>query len=50
MFGQTKDLVEWGYMHPYLFTIIQLGQPSVYAVILFAGSKIISNVLRMKRR
>lgn len=44
MFGQTKELMEWAYFHPYLFTVISLGTPSVYAVILFAGSKIIKTL------
>lgn len=46
----TKEMLEWAFIHPYLFTLIKLGTPSVYAVILFAGSKIITSTLGTKRR
>jgi hypothetical protein len=48
--AQSKEMWEWAYTHPYLFTIIKLGTPSVYAVILFAASKIIANTVGRKRR
>jgi hypothetical protein len=52
MFGleESKEMWMWAYVHPILFTIIKLGTPSLYAVILFAGSKIISSILGKRRR
>jgi hypothetical protein len=48
--SQTKDMWMWAYSHPYLFTVIKLGTPSVYAIILYGASRIITNVLGGKRR
>lgn len=49
-FTQSGEMWIWAHNHPYLFTIIKLGTPSVYAVILFAASKIITNTVRRGRR
>lgn len=46
----SKESWDWAYAHPYLFTVIKIGTPSVWAVILFAGSKIYKNALRGNRR
>lgn len=49
-FNAGKDMWIWAHTHPYLFTIIKLGTPSVYAVILYAASRILTSVARNKRR
>lgn len=49
-FTSTGEMWMWAHAHPYLFTVIKLGTPSVYAVILYVASRIISNVFSSKRR
>jgi hypothetical protein len=45
----SKEMWSWAYCHPYLFTVIKLGTPSVYAIILYAGTRIITKALGGRR-
>lgn len=36
----------WANNHPYLFTVIKLGQPSVWAVIIYAGIRIVNTFVK----
>jgi hypothetical protein len=46
----SNQMWVWANQHPYLFTIIRLGQPSVWAIIIYAGSRIISNFVNTNKR
>jgi hypothetical protein len=44
---QTSDMAwQWANNHPYLYTVIKLGQPSVWAVIIYAGIRIINTFVK----
>lgn len=49
-FSSAKEMWDWAYAHPYLFTVIKLGTPSVYAVILYVASRIVTNAIGGRRR
>jgi hypothetical protein len=49
-FSSTGEMWMWAHAHPYLFTVIKLGTPSVFAVILYVASRIVANVLGGRRR
>jgi hypothetical protein len=52
---QTSDYHEiltmkWATAHPYLHTLIEVANPTLYVVIIFAGLKVIGSMKRGTRR
>jgi hypothetical protein len=52
LFNSTVSAAEWqwNFAHPYLYFWIKIGTPSVYAIILYVGFRIVTKVLSPKPR
>lgn len=47
---ESSEMWQWAFAHPYLYTLIKIGTPSFYAIILYLGFRIISTALGGNRR
>lgn len=48
--GENSYMWQWAFAHPYLHTFIKLGTPSLYAIILYVGFRIITKIFAPKNR
>lgn len=47
---ETANMWQWAFAHPYLYTIIKIGTPSLYAVILYIGFRVVTTFFDNKKR